>query len=687
MSTSILTARQVQPLECPAEKDAEQRPLIQIGSESCADFDSATRREWLVTNGSGGFAAGTVAGANTRRYHGLLVAALSPPVGRTVLVAKVDATAHYLGRDYALGANEYADGTLAPQGYQLIVSFRLEGNLPVWVYALGDALLEQRVFMAHGKNTSYLQLRLLRASAPLQLELRPLLAYRDYHSHNHGSWDFDTRQLDDGVEIVAFSGARPYRLRRDRGEFHPGNAWHWNFQHRVEASRGLDATEDLFQPGIFSVTLASGEQATLVASAESAADRRADDALAAEQQRQQELLSVAPAGQPDWIRQLVLAADQYIVQRGSGGQTVIAGYPWFADWGRDTMIALPGLTLATGRQAIAARILTTFAAHVSEGMLPNRFPDDGEAAEYNTVDATLWYFHAVASYLEASGDDATVRSLYPVLADIVDHHLRGTRYNIHVDPADGLLYAGEPGVQLTWMDAKVGDWVVTARIGKPVEINALWHNALVVMADLAARFADDNAEQRYQEMARGVAEQFRQRFWYADGGYLFDVIDGPEGDYFDGAGRRHDTSLRPNQLFAVSLPPALLGKHEARAVVDVCARHLYTPVGLRSLDYRDPRYVAHYGGSPLDRDGAYHQGTVWTWLLGPFVTAHYRVYGDPTAARAWLDGIAAHLFDACLGNISEICDAEPPHSPRGCPAQAWGVAEILRAWLALPAAH
>jgi len=673
-------------IESSGSEDVQCLPgsVISIGRESVDDFVAATRREWLVTNGIGGFAFGTVAGARTRRYHGLLVAALNPPVGRTLLVAKVEVDARYLDRTYALSANEYGDGTLAPQGQLLLVSFELEGTLPVWRYALGDALLEQRVFMAYGANTSYLQLRLLRASAPLHLELRPLVSYRDYHAHSQGGWEPGVKPLADGCTVTAFPGARPYRLQTDRGTFHGGGQWHWNFRHRVESERGLDDREDLFQPGCFSVTLEAGEVVTLTATAEPGPVLPASTASAAEQQRQAALLSAAPAGQPMWIRQLLLAADQYLVRRGDGGQTVIAGYPWFTDWGRDTMIALPGLTLATGRYDIAARILTTFASHVSQGMLPNRFPDDGQHAEYNTVDATLWYFQAVASYLHASGDEATVRALYPVLGDIIARHQRGTRYGIHVDPVDGLLYAGEPGVQLTWMDAKVGDWVVTARIGKPVEINALWHNALTIMAGLAARFATPGAVACFSQLAQGVAEQFRQRFWYAEGGYLFDVIDGPEGDWIDQAGRRHDTSLRPNQLLAVSLSPLLLGEAEARSVVDICARRLYTPLGMRSLDYLDPRYVPHYHGGPRERDGAYHQGTVWTWLLGPFVTAHYRVYRDAAAARAWLDGVAAHLFDACLGNISEIADAEPPHSPRGCPAQAWGVAEILRAWLALP---
>jgi predicted glycogen debranching enzyme len=465
---------------------------------------------------------------------------------------------------------------------------------------------------------------------------------------------------------------------------------------------------------VFTVQLNSGDQAVVVATAEADEPLIARDSFAVEVARQANLLqtalqesvpsnrsrrktgthslSISDLARPSShvphlhssISQLILAADQFIVERrdASGtplGKTVIAGYPWFSDWGRDTMIALPGLTLATRRYQEAASILRTFAKFVSQGMLPNRFPDAGEAPEYNTVDATLWYFVAIDEYLRATRDVALVRDLFPILRDIVDWHVRGTRFGIHMDAQDGLLFAGESGVQLTWMDAKVGDWVVTARIGKPVEINALWFNALSILSRFSQLLGEDAVSREYYVMAERVHRSFNKRFWSADLHYLFDVIDGPEGE-LAADGKRYDASLRPNQLFAISLRHSLLDAERAKAVVDTCLAELWTPVGLRSLSPRDPRYAAKYQGSPQVRDGVYHQGTVWSWLLGPFVSAHYQVYDNAVESLSYLDGVAAHMRDACVGQISEIFDGDEPHVARGCFAQAWGVAEILRVW-------
>lgn len=654
-----------------------------LGRDVCGDLEAALRREWLLTNGIGGFASGTVSGIATRRYHGLLVAALSPPLGRTLMVSSIDVNARYRGRTYSLSAHEYGGGTVDPQGYEQIESFTLDGSMPVWRYAVGDGVFEQRLWMAHGKNATYMQLNWQRAGAPLELELAPLVTYRDYHSQTRGGWQLGIRKIDDGVEIAAYDGAQPFRILCDNGSFVEDGSWYWNFRHRVESYRGLDDAEDLYRPGKFVVTLQPGETVTLVASADGEVARHPQIALTTEKRRQRSLFTPRLARQPEWVRQLVVAADQFVVQRGSGSdQTVIAGYPWFGDWGRDTMIALPGLALVTERYEIAASILRTFAKHVNQGMLPNRFPDGAEEPEYNTVDATLWYFHAIDQYIAASGDESIGHELYPALDDIVEWHLRGTRYQIKVDDEDGLLYAGEPGVQLTWMDAKVGDWVVTPRIGKAVEINALWHNALLVMARLAARIGRPSDEERFRTMADRVAISFRHRFWFEQGGYLYDLVDGPSGTP-DDIGRLHDESLRPNQLLAVSLSDELLDEVQQRAIVDVCACELFTPLGLRSLARDDADYGGHYGGGPFERDGVYHQGTVWGWLLGPFVSAHYRVYGDAGMARSWLSGIAAHLQDGGLGTISEIFDGDEPNTPRGCPAQAWSVSEVLRAWIEL----
>ncbi len=645
------------------------RPLVSFGPEIGADLVAALRREWLVTNGLGGYASSTVAGVNTRRYHGLLVAALTPPVERTVLVAGSIDWVEYDGHGFPLSTHEYGDGTIDPHGYRYVQSFELDGTVPVWTFVMGDALLEKRIWMMYGANTTYVTYRLLRGSQPLGLEVSPLVTYRGFHSLGHGGWPLGVSELSGGIEVRAFDGAMPFRILANRARYGPQNAWYWNFLHRQETVRGLDDRSDLYVPGSFSKRLAEGDSLSLVLSAEQAPELDADRALEAERQRQQVVLQQADAASAEPVlQQLVLAADQFIVRRDVGGQpgkTVIAGYHWFNDWGRDTMISLPGLTLSTGRTDDAANILRTFAHFVDQGMLPNNFPDSaGAVPGYNTVDATLWYVLAVARYARATGDNTLVDELLPVLRSIVDWHVLGTRYGIGVDPRDGLLRAGEPGVQLTWMDAKVGDWVVTPRIGKPVEIQALWYNALRSVAAFTA-------DVEYTTMADQVRESFRRRFIHSDVGYLADVVDGPDGD---------ELQLRPNQIFAVSLPHPLLEGPDAATVVDAVGRALLTGLGLRSLSSDDPAYRGDYCGSPVRRDGSYHQGPVWTWLLGPYAEAHFRVNGDRAGALAFLRPIEHHLRDACLGNVSEILEGDAPHLPVGCVAQAWGVAETLRVW-------
>lgn len=659
-----------------------ETPVLSLGRATCGNIEVSHRFEWLVTNGIGGYASGTVAGFNTRRYHGVLVAALRPPVARTVLVAKLDATVNYRGESYSLYVNEFADGTVDPCGYQHIESFELEGSIPVWRYAFSDALLEVRLWMAHGRNISYVTYSAVRGQAPMELSIAPLCTYRDFHSHSHGRSEPELSTTDSGFELT-YGEARTYRVVAEDAVFVQRPDWYWQFKHRLETYRGLDDTEDLFRPGEFSAHLDEGESVTLVCSAETMALASGRAALAAERKREQGLLQGCPTG--DTVRaRLTLAADQFVVRRSRGakgrstGASVIAGYPWFGDWGRDTMIALPGLTLATGRADVAAEILRTFAGHVSEGMLPNRFPEAGEEPEYNTVDATLWYFVAIYEHWLSTEDNGLARELFPVLVEIIEAHRRGTRYRIHIDGDDELLYAGEPGVQLTWMDAKVGDWVVTPRIGKPVEVNALWYNVLRIVAELAGRLRKRDLAREYAKAAEAVQDSFQKRFWYPEGGYLYDVVDGPDAA---------DPSLRPNQIFALSLPFPVIdpgsSNENARAVVDACGRELYTPHGLRTLAPSDSRYIGVYRGGPRERDGAYHQGTVWPWLLGPFVKAHHRVYGDAELARSFLNPLKAHLLDAGIGTISEIFDGAPPQDARGCYAQAWSVAEILRAWIDL----
>jgi predicted glycogen debranching enzyme len=658
--------------------------MLDWGREVCGDLETAERREWLCTNGLGGFASGTVAGTLTRRYHGLLVAALAPPLGRTVVVAKLEEDVAYDGGAWALGANRWADGSVAPQGFREIERFRLDGTTPVWTYACGDALLDKRVWMEPGANTTYVRYELRRAAAPLTLALRALVNYRDYHATTRGEgWGMDVSRVDGGLRVRAFDGAAPVLLLAPGAEARPEHGWYRRFTLPRERERGLDAEDDHLHAGTFHVTLRAGQSVTVVLSTDGAPSADGERAWRRRQDHEADLLArwtrgwPGAATAPAWVRHLVLAADQFVARRPLAdepeGMTVIAGYHWFGDWGRDTMIALPGLALATGRPELAARVLRTFARFVDRGMLPNRFPDGGDTPEYNTVDATLWWVESIRATHAATGDDALLKELFPVLENVVDWHRRSTRYGIGEDPLDGLVRAGEPGVQLTWMDARVGDWVVTPRMGKPVEINALWYNALRAMAGFARRLRRPAAP--WDEAAERVRAGFG-RFWYAPGGHCYDVIEGPEGD---------DPALRPNQILAVSLPESALTPAQQRSVVDACARHLLTSYGLRSLAPGHRAYRGRCAGDQYERDGAYHQGTVWGWLLGPFALAHARVHGDPAAARALLEPMAHHLSDFGVGSIAEIFDGDAPFTPRGCVAQAWSVAETLRAWQALAA--
>jgi predicted glycogen debranching enzyme len=661
---------------------------LKFGREVCNRFEIAKSREWLVTNGIGGYASGTISGILTRRYHGLLIAALKPPVARTLLLTKLDETVNYNGQFYDLAANCWADGTVAPQGYLNIESFYLDGTIPVWHFAFADGLLEKRIWMQQGENTTYIRYSYLRGSQPLNLSLKALVNYRDYHSKTEGSSLFAIAPYQEkGLEIKAFADAASLYLlptqnsQNNNFSWSIDNNWYRNFALAVEKYRGLDDTEDHLLAAIGNITLQLGDSITIAASTQEVWNEDEKE----KHQQEQELISLFYSQNqletaPKWIEQLVLAAAQFIVDRpltnNPEGKTIIAGYPWFTDWGRDTMIALPGLTIATGRDDIAKTIIRTFAKYVDRGMLPNVFPDAGETPEYNTVDATLLYFEAILAYYCATEDRELLAELFPLLTEIIDWHINGTRYNIKMDH-DGLLYAGESAVQLTWMDAKVGDWVVTPRVGKPVEVNALWYNALVIMVYFSDTLGKSVA--KYQEMANKTRSHFA-KFWYEEGGYCYDVIDSPEGN---------DPSFRPNQIFAVSLPSMVSGASLApllpllqqKMIVDKVGQKLLTSYGLRSLSTEHPNYVGIYGGNQLQRDGSYHQGTTWGWLIGHFVQAHLQVYNHPELARSFLLPIADHLQDACVGNISEIFDGDVPFVSRGCFAQAWSVAEILRGWL------
>jgi predicted glycogen debranching enzyme len=637
--------------------------------EICADFHSATEREWLETNGIGGFSSSTIAGLNTRRYHGLLTAATKPPVGRMLLLSKLEETLLVGGRRFDLSANQYS-GAIHPRGYEFLAEFRLD-PFPVWIYEIGNVRVTKTVFLVHGENSLVVEYEIDAQESSCELEIRPLIALRDYHSTTHANGSLDPSVLEEeGVASVEpYEGLRRLYFAHNATQLERQGNWYYGFEYAVERERGLDSNEDLYNP--FTLRFANARKATIIASTQNHTVAEAAGMREKELRRRKQI-GLASLRREPLVACLAAAADQFIVDRGDL-KSIVAGYHWFGDWGRDTMIALPGLTLATGRADVAKSVLLAFAGCVNQGMLPNRFPDDGEAPEYNTVDATLWFFEAIRAYVEYTGDLEFVRgSLYAVLKNIIDWHMRGTRFGIRVDD-DGLLMAGEPGTQLTWMDAKIGDWVVTPRHGKPVEVQALWYNALRTFASFAEAFHDEEARLVTHELANLAGRSFNKRFWNEDAGCLYDVVNGAETD----------GAIRPNQVFAASLHYAILPPEKTKPMLDVVERELLTPFGLRTLSPRDSRYRPRYEGGVWDRDSAYHQGTVWPWLMGPFISAYVKAHGRSAESRqqaqVWLEGFSEHMEVAALGQVSEILDAEAPHKPRGCVAQAWSVAELLRA--------
>ncbi|MEX2300652.1 MAG: amylo-alpha-1,6-glucosidase [Bryobacterales bacterium] len=646
---------------------------MQFGPEICRNLDAALQKEWLETNGLGGFASSTIVGLNTRRYHGLLVAATKPPVGRLVMLSKIEETIVLDGRPFDLSANRYP-GAVHPQGFQYLKGFRLD-PFPTFVYEVEGVEIAKTVFLVHGENTAVVEYELhANGAMPANctLELRPLIAFRDYHGTTHANGSLDSSiETQPGLAVIRpYAGLPALYFAHQADQIETQGSWYHNFEYDIERERGLDFQEDLHQPFTLRLNMTAGRPYSVVASTEARDAALAPSLRRKEIARRSQISASLPSNEP-LVAALAQAADQFLVRRGDL-KTVIAGYHWFGDWGRDTMIALPGLTLTTGRIDIARNILLAFAKHVDRGMLPNLFPDAGETPEYNTVDATLWFFEAICALTEKTGDSRFVReNFYDVLCGIIDWHVRGTRYGIRMDD-DGLLQAGEPGVQLTWMDAKVGDWVVTPRYGKPVEIQALWYNALRIMQEFAEEFEDHERARQYALMASKATQRFNALFWNEADACLFDVIQGDA----------RDSAIRPNQIFAVSLPFPILAPDKARSVVEVVERELLTPVGLRSLARGDSQYRPTYEGGPLQRDGSYHQGTVWPWLLGPFISAYLRVHNHRPEAKEkaaeWLRAFEAHLEHAGLGQVSEIFDAEPPHRPRGCIAQAWSIAELLR---------
>lgn len=611
--------------------------MIAFSGDQVSDPSFWLSREWLETNGLGGYAMSTIAGLNSRRYHGLLVAALGSPVNRYVLLSKLEETLLIDGQPFELSTNHYS-GATHPQGYRYLTEFRLDPG-PVWTFNVDGRLIEKRLFMPDEENAVVTQYRTIdgsgyrtrRSSGACQLILRPLIAFRDYHSLTRENHDLDPewRIEPHGTSLQPYASLPRLHFCFQRMGVTNVGQWYRQFDYHHERERGLEHQEDLFCPFELQTDLSSDQAAQLA-------------------------VGLHPDAPFEIKRKSI--ADHYIVRRGTG-HTVIAGYPWFGDWGRDTFIALPGLALVTGRHEIARSILTEYGKLFNQGLLPNRFIEGADQPEYNTVDATLWYFEALRAYLEYSDDRSVFGDgLLERLVESIDWHTKGTLHGIGMDE-DGLLSAGAPGLQLTWMDAKVGDWVVTPRMGKPVEIQALWHNALLCLGEWTG-------DAKYAQIAQRAKVSFDALFW--------------NGRYFDDVAG--DRSLRPNQIFALSLAHSIARSDRALPVLETVEQELLTPFGLRTLSPNDPDYRPHCEGDRLSREGAYHQGTVWTWLAGHFWTAAIRHQGDEAKERAsaWLQGLESHLNEACVGHVSEIFDAEPPHMPRGCPAQAWSIAEILR---------
>jgi predicted glycogen debranching enzyme len=659
--------------------------------ETIAAGERPPRREWLVTNGLGGYASGTVAGVLTRRYHGMLVASLPAPLGRVVMLNHLLERVRLPGRGVIwLGDEDEVAGPNATDRHGHLSEFRLELGLPVWIYRVDGFTIEKRVLMPHAQNTVHITYRVVEGEGVVRFNLRPSVHYRGYEAAVDETpiQSYTIAASGNRYELSAGPDLPVLRmmLAGERAALTLDEKGAEGVPYQMEETRGYQWKGSLWSPGYFRADASKGSQVSLIASAEpweTVVALSPEGAAAAEIERRRRLLAIAdaPAGDP-FMGQLVLAADQFIIRpagrveeaararaAGDDVRTVIAGYHWFTDWGRDTMISLEGLTLSTHRYREAGYILRTFAHYVRDGLIPNMFPDGQREGLYHTADASLWFFHAMERYRLATGDQETLRLLLPILIDIVVHHLRGTRFGIRIDPHDGLFTQGEEGYQLTWMDAKVGDWVVTPRRGKAVELNALWYNALCLLQSWTEQFGGA-ADLDLAGHARRARESFNRRFWYEKGGHLYDVVDGPGGD---------DPACRPNQVFAISLPHPVLDRERWEPVMNVVRERLLTPVGLRSLAPGEPDYKPRYYGDLRARDAAYHQGTVWGWLIGPYIDAALKLPGaDPRRLRTVLDSFDRHLDDACVGQISEVFDAEAPFLPRGCVAQAWSVAEVLR---------
>ncbi|MEM6628808.1 MAG: amylo-alpha-1,6-glucosidase [Bacteroidota bacterium] len=634
------------------------------------DFDQAIKYEWLETNGLGGYASSTLTCTNTRRYHGILVASLKPPVERVVLLSKLDERIVQKNQVYQLGMNEYQGGILDPKGNMYLQNFQ-RNLFPEFTYQVNFIRLKKSILALHGENSTLIRYEVLAADQPFTLELVPLLGPRDFHSLNTDKVfpEIPNTHTKGSLKLELEAGYPTLYIHATDSEFIAAPDWYKHFEYRVEMERGQDALENLYNPGYFARELKEGDILDVLVSTHNPQKRDIGELYEREYKRRKKIVNFDTTGDL-FVKKLLLAADQFLVQRGNKGMSIMAGYHWFSDWGRDTMISLPGLCLTTGKLEIARSIIRVFAEHVSEGMIPNRFSDYDEQPKYNNADATLWFFVAVYQYLQASNDwEFVLGEILPVFKEILWWHDHGTRYQIHTEE-DGLLYAGEQGVQVSWMDAKVGDWVVTPRIGKAVEINALWYNAWKIYGILLGGSGDECQAQEAFDRANAIRKSFFETFWNPDKNCLYDYVN---GDY-------KDPAVRPNQLFAISLPFMLLDMNQARKVLRIVEDKLYTRVGLRSLAPDDPMYLHKYQGNQYKRDAAYHQGVVWSWLLGPFVDALVKVKGEKGRKQAFtvVENMKSHMGDAGMGSLSEIFEGEAPFAPKGCIAQAWSIAELLR---------
>ncbi|HOA96589.1 MAG TPA: amylo-alpha-1,6-glucosidase [Acetivibrio saccincola] len=648
---------------------------MNFGKSNWRTYEQGIQKEWLLTNGIGGFASSTIIGANTRRYHGLLIAALKPPVNRHLVLSKIDESVIIDGDSYNLFSYETPGFTM--KGYHHLERFKYD-LLPEYIFRVRDVYISKKISMVYGENTVAVVYYVKNGTDAIKLRLTPLVNFKDHHFNSKRQYMSFTKKYNSNILTV-----RPSYYDIDINVFCSHgtftgleDCWFYNMDYAIERERGLESTEDHYIPGYFDIDIKPEEEKviTIISTVEKKIKNKDGlDIIKKEEKRQKKLIS-SSGYKDEFAKKLVLAADKFIVYREStDAKTIIAGYPWFTDWGRDTMIALTGLTLSTKRFDDAKEILYTFSKYVKDGLIPNMFPDGGHEPLYNTVDAALWYFEAVNKYVEYTGDYEFIKKhIYQGLKDIINSYANGTHFNIKMDK-DFLITAGDANTQLTWMDAKVGDWVVTPRHGKAVEINALWYNALKVMANLSDKFGEDDSY--YNDLASKVKKSFVKSFWNEEKQCLYDCL---TNDYKDG-------KVRPNQIMAVSLSNAVLDGEKAKKTVNRVFKELYTAYGLRSLSPESKEYAGIYAGDQWRRDGSYHQGTVWTWPLGQFITAYVKVNGNSDEAKEmalrFIEPFKDHLEDACLGSISEIFDGDEPLVPRGCFAQAWSVSEILRAYI------